>query len=137
MRRLDEAESELLEVVRVKPNHSIAWRRLAEICNERGDSKKAKEAYRMAIEIDPHDYESLVGLSGILIGESRREEAEAILKKAEAMKQMEDPEVQAQMSKGMDAIGKFMTSMTNFAMQSPEQAEIIQEELSKYSMDMG
>lgn len=79
LERMDEAEKDLLEATAKDPKLAKAWRSLGEIYADQEKAKKAKEAYQRAIEIDPHDYETLVGLSAILYAEGMHAEAEEML----------------------------------------------------------
>lgn len=70
-------------VIDMAPNYSRAFTYIGMALKEKGDADGAIEAFRKAVELDPHDYLwSHVNLSTLLADKERFAEAEAAVRKA-------------------------------------------------------
>jgi Flp pilus assembly protein TadD len=82
---LDKAEQEFRRSLELKPDHSLALRRLAEICLSTRRFAEAESHYKKFLTQSPDDFLAHFNLGGLFVLQDRWDEAVAAFRKAEAL----------------------------------------------------
>ncbi|MHB2026861.1 MAG: tetratricopeptide repeat protein [Elusimicrobiota bacterium] len=70
-----QALSDIISVLRVNPKFVQAYALLAEVLQKKGDFKRAREAYKKTLELDPHNEDALLGLAVLNSLQGRQNDA--------------------------------------------------------------
>ena len=79
---LDGALADLEAAARVAPGSTTIWNKIGNVYSARGDDKRAEEALKKSIELDPEDPVAYSNLASIYLGQDRVTEAKAVIDKA-------------------------------------------------------
>lgn len=74
-RDVDSAVAHLERAVQIAPQFAVAWNNLGTISYQSQHFEKAEQQFRRALKEDPHCYEALVNLGGVLATERKPSEA--------------------------------------------------------------
>jgi arylsulfatase A-like enzyme/Tfp pilus assembly protein PilF len=80
--KIDEAEAEIKEIIRLKPGHSDAHYNLAQIYEKRGALKQAVEEYNEEIRYNPSNFKAYNDLALLLRQTDHQAEAVPVLQRA-------------------------------------------------------
>ncbi|MCW5551341.1 MAG: tetratricopeptide repeat protein [Verrucomicrobiae bacterium] len=80
--RLEEAEEELREAIRMQPDFALSHRVLGGVLLARGDARNAELKFREAIRLKPDDPHHLYHLGGFLLQQGRWADAKEVFRQA-------------------------------------------------------